>query len=63
MGGARWTLTELALVSQEVGWTAAGGLVALVDGAVAAVLAVVLAGVLVAVGPGEARLAATGGRP
>lgn len=54
-------LTVLALVAQEAVWAAAGGLVALVDGAVASVLAVVLTGVQVTSGTSKAGLTATGG--
>ena len=55
------TLTVLALVSQDVAGATAHGLVAAVDSTVASVLAVVLTGAQVAVGPSEARETSTGG--
>lgn len=54
------TMTVLALVTQEALWTTAGWLVALVDSAVAPILAVVVANVQVAFGSSEASLTAAG---
>lgn len=53
-------LTVLALVTQEVLWTTAGWLVALVDSAAAPILAVVAANVQVTFGASEASLTAAG---
>lgn len=55
-------LTVLALITQEVVGTLAGGLVPAADRAVASVLAVILTGVQVAVRPREARQASAGRR-
>lgn len=54
------TLTILALVTQKPWWTAAGWLVAQVDGAVASIVAVVFTNVQVTSGPREASLTAAG---
>ena len=59
---ARWErlLTVLAHVAQELWGASADGLVALVDGAVALVLAVVLTRLQVTVGTREAHQTTTG---
>lgn len=54
------TMTVLALVTQEALWTTAGWLVALVDSAVAPILAVVVANMQVTFGASEASLTAAG---